>query len=222
MAPTPPFTTALKNVMATEAQQQAAEMVASLWPAIHCAGGPRPDSQQHYYFPDVYDPGWLATLPLPIDEARPLDQPVSLLEGGVRAFEQHTGSSALQAAYDEHPRTRVYTDIGHMRPEAWFAIAAWHLGRLAHSELAVICSVYQSISGDETIGLHEDRWYGANVQMSGTKRWTLGGEHEVLLATPGSILLLPNGLLHNVSTPTEPGHSVHMTFAICRDHNAEE
>lgn len=122
-------------------------------------------------------------------------------------------------AYDEHPRsTRVYPNISHDGPEAWYTITARHLGRLARSEPKVVCTVYQSIAGDESIGPHIDRWYGANIQMQGAKLWRLGeegDEHEVL-AEPGGILLLPNGLLHDVSTPAEPGHSVHLTFAICQ------
>ena len=203
----------------TLAESQAAQMVGGLWAAVRTAGGPRPDNQSYHYFSGIYDPAWLATLLLPIDEARPAEQPVALLESDRQGiFEQHLGAGALKGAYDERRRTRVYLAIGHNAPDAWYAITARHLGRLAKSKLGVVSTIYQSFTGDESIGPHRDRWYGANIQMKGAKLWRLGeeGDEREVLAEPGSILLLPNGLLHDVSTPAEPGHSVHITFAICR------
>jgi hypothetical protein len=34
---------------------------------------------------------------------------------------------------------------------------------------------------------------------------------------PGDILLLPKYLMHEVTTPYAPGHSIHMVFEIDRD-----
>jgi hypothetical protein len=61
--------------------------------------------------------------------------------------------------------------------------------------------------------------------MSGAKVWQAGqglldggGQPaRQLTTTAGDILLLPKGLPHAVRTPPEPGHSVHLTFAIDRD-----
>jgi hypothetical protein len=89
----------------------------------------------------------------------------------------------------------------------------------------VTCSVFESQFGDETFGRHRDAWLGAVVQVAGAKDWLLG---ECLLdgsgvparavtTSAGDILLIPKGLPHVASTPPDPGHSVHLAFAIDRD-----
>lgn len=97
-------------------------------------------------------------------------------------------------------------------------------GRLAGCDLNVVATVFQSHVGDESLATHEDAWYGAIVQVSGTKQWWTGDVPEggtrpaqQVITRAGDILLLPKGLPHAATTPMEPGHSVHLAFAINRD-----
>ena len=116
-------------------------------------------------------------------------------------------------------------DIAYGQPDTWYALAARHLGRLSASELHVTCDIYHSRYGDETSGAHRDTWYGAVVQVSGVKDWLTGEGLPGGAGTPaqrvstraGDILLIPKYLPHAVSTPADPGHSVHLAFAIDRD-----
>lgn len=211
--------------MTFPADLHAAKFAGALWAAISAAGGPqRPSTAGHRHFPGTYDAGWLTTLPLPIGEHRPPGAPVALLDDR-DDFERHHDGHALTIAYASHPRTQVYEDIGRDTPDAWYALAARHLGRLATCELQVVCSIFASKTGDESLGAHWDAWYGAIVQMDGAKTWTIG--HRLLsnadqpaqevTTRAGDILLLPKGLPHAVRTASDPGHSVHLTFAIDRD-----
>lgn len=211
--------------MTSPADLQAAEFTGTLWAALHAAGGPRrPATAGHRHFSRAYDAGWLAALPLPIDENRPPGLPVALLDDR-DDFDRHIDGQALTDAYAGRPRTQVYEDIGRDTPHAWYSLAARHLGRLAECDLHVVCSIFQSRAGDESLGGHWDAWYGAIVQMSGAKKWDIGESlldgttqpTRELTTGAGDILLLPKGLPHAVSTPKDPGHSVHLTFAIDRD-----
>jgi hypothetical protein len=209
---------------ASWAELQAATFAGLLWTAIDVTGGLRDTKLQPWHFIRAYEPGWLATLPLPTGTARPPGQPVALLDER-EEFDRHHDGRALKLAYDSRPRTRVYEDINNDTGHAWYSIAARHLGRLANCELQVVCSVFESRHGDQSLGAHWDTWYGAIVHMSGTKMWQTGeglldgcGQPaRQLTTTAGDILLLPKGLPHAVWTPPEPGHSVHLTFAIDRD-----
>jgi hypothetical protein len=207
------------------AEQQAAEITGTLWAAIYAAGGVhRPVRAGHQLYPDALDGQWLASLPLPIDQARPPQAPVALLNEADE-FERHDAPKALAVAYANHPRTRVYEDIGRDAPESWYALTARHLGRLTRCDLQVVCSIFQSAAGDQSLGAHFDTWYGAIIQISGAKTWTIGPgllndsgpPVEEVVTRPGDVLLLPKGLPHAVTTPPDPGHSVHLTFAIDRD-----
>jgi ribosomal protein L16 Arg81 hydroxylase len=85
--------------------------------------------------------------------------------------------------------------------------------------------VFASRCGDETFGAHHDAWYGAVVQIAGVKDWQIGTGLLDPAGTParhvrtqaGDILLIPKYLAHIVTTPADPGYSVHLAFAICRD-----
>jgi hypothetical protein len=182
---------------------RAAEFTGTLWAAIDTAGGPRrPATAGHRHLPGAYDSGWLAALPLPIEENRPQN-----------------------LIYATHPCTQVYEDIGCNTQHAWYALVAQHLGRLAGCEFDVVCSIFESGFSDEVLYAHEDKWFGAIVQMSGAKQWGIGAALPASVTSPaceltteaGDILLLPKGLLHVADTPKEPGHSVHLSFAIHRD-----
>ncbi|PZG19882.1 hypothetical protein C1I98_37765 [Spongiactinospora gelatinilytica] len=207
------------------AEAPGALIAGTLWAAIETSGGlRRAATEGHAHFQQAFDPEWASDLPLPIDGDQPDGAPVALLDGR-EEFERHTDAQALADAYDGRHRTRVYEDIGRDNPAAWYTYAALQIGRLAARDLAVVCSVFQSRWGDESIGPHRDAWYGAIVQVRGVKGWLVGeglfdGATRPIHAVTtkaGDVLLLPKGLPHTVSTPKEPGHSVHLAFAIDRD-----
>ncbi len=210
--------------MASPAELQAAKFAGPLWAAIGAAGGLQPATREHWHFPKAYDARWLAALPLPIGEDRLPGQPVALLDDRDE-FDRHLDGLALRDAYATRPRTRVYENLDRDSERAWYSLAARHLGRLSRSELQVVCSVFESSHGDESLGGHWDAWYGAIVQMNGAKAWEigeslLGGTRQAtreLITQAGDILLLPKGLPHAVRTPEDPGHSIHLAFAIDRD-----
>lgn len=207
----------------TPVQEQAARFTGTLWKAICFAGGVH--LEQHRHFPGACDPAWLATLPLPAGDNRPGGQPVALLDHRHRDIERHLDSQTLRDAYAHRPRTQVYEDIGHDGGD-WYGLTTAHLTRLSGSALPVTCSIFASRHGDETFGAHQDAWYGAIVQIDGTKTWQIG-EHRPggppgqpardLTTRPGDILLLPKYLPHAVTTPARPGHSLHLAFALERD-----
>ncbi len=210
--------------MASPAELRAAEFTGILWAAIRAAGGARPPTREHRHFPGAYEAGWLAELPLPIDGARPPGQPVALLDDRDE-FERHLDSRALGESYASRPRTWVYENLNRGADGAWYSLAARHLGHLARCELQVVCSMFESRFGDESLGGHWDAWFGAIVQMDGAKVWEIGQgvldgvNHPARNVTTraGDVLLLPKGLPHAVQTPSDPGHSVHLAFAIDRD-----
>ena len=119
----------------------------------------------------------------------------------------------------------MHIDIGHQAGHTWPAIAARHLGRLARCPIDVRCSVFTSATADEGLGPHWDSWYGAIVQLSGAKQWTISqpppaqhsGEDAQVTTRAGDILLIPKYLPHAVTTPRDPGHSAHLAFTIDRD-----
>jgi hypothetical protein len=211
-------------MMASAAELAAARVTGVLWAAIQAAGGIRAAARESRHFAGAYDGGWLSGLPVPSGPV-PSGQPVALLDERDE-FDRYTDQSALDAAYARQPRTKVYEDINRYRDGCWSALAARHLGRLSGCDMQVICSVFESRHGDQSLGGHFDTWYGAIVQLAGAKKWHVGPSVLVPGAPPGppvltragDILLLPKGLPHTTATPREPGHSVHLTFAIDRDH----
>jgi hypothetical protein len=202
-----------------DASRTAARMTGILWAALYDPGAWRYPVERHY--PRAVDTGWLGSLPLPLGDSRPADQPVALAHSIAvprpAGFERYTGAAALAAAYAAHPRTQILEDIGYGQEEQWWAITAGHLTRLSHSELDVTCAVFSSRPGDENLGPHFDSWYGAVVQVSGVKRWLIGEDRRTVVMAAGDILLVPKYLLHEVSTPPDPGYSVHLVFEIDRD-----
>jgi hypothetical protein len=89
----------------------------------------------------------------------------------------------------------------------------------------VVASLFESHAGDDSLGAHVDGWYGAVIHLAGVKVWQAGpgllapaGQDTSEVTTrAGDILLLPKGLPHAVPTPTPPGHSLHLAFALDRD-----
>lgn len=194
----------------------AAAFTGTLWAAITTAGGPRPAAgTAARHFPAAYGRRWLASLPLP--EPGSCGLPVTLLADSDE-FGRFASDQDAALASQAQPRTRVYADIGWHHRDAWYALAAGHLTRLAASTLPCACSVFASQAGDESLGLHHDSWYGAVVQVSGAKSWAIGNPPAwQVTTTPGDILLIPKYLHHAVTTPADPGHSVHLAFSLDRD-----
>lgn len=201
------------TAMATETELRAAMFTGTLWAAIWHAG-----RQRHRHYPGAYDPAWLASLPLPSGD-RGL---VTLLDEHREDFEHHPDGSWLEAAYAARPRTRMRSDIGWDDEGSWYALAARHLGRLAEEDGPVVCSLFTSQTGDESLGAHWDGFHGASVQLSGAKCWLAGQPPELITTVAGDILILPKGTLHEVTTPASPGHSVHLAFALDRDREPQE
>lgn len=199
----------------------AAEFTGVLWTLVHMAGGPRPVSGEHWHFPHVFDPAWLASLRLPSAQARPAAQQVALTRE--RAYDRFVDDGALERAYRERARTRVYENVHRMGGCPWLLLTCQYLTLLSGSELEVICSLYESIPRDANLGRHRDMWYGAIVQVEGVKDWEVGpGVLDPLepvttvQVRAGDVLLVPERLPHVVSTPEDPGHSRHLQFALCR------
>ena len=197
----------------------AAQLVGGLWAATYSANGPRPATLEYKHFPGLFDPAWLASLPLPIGEQLPDSQSIALGGEGL-SFERPASSENLRQAYADQPRTRIYESID-ARSGGWPAVATRHLMKLA--DCRVTCTMYESSRDDETLGAHTDKWYGAVVQVLGAKAWRLGQDTEnsqedpTLITKAGDLLLLPTGLRHDVTTPE---YSVHLGFAMITDESA--
>jgi hypothetical protein len=205
----------------TSEEEQAARLTGLLWQAVCFSGGIRTEAPGH--FRGAFDRAWLAALPLPSADMLPPRQPAALIDSAHHEFERHIETVTLRAAYEHRPRTRVYEDIGY-GDDGWAGLASRHLTRLSGSARRVVCSVYESGHGDETLEAHRDAWFGLIVQVAGVKDWQIG---EGLLEagrpvipvrmTAGDVLLLPKNLPHLVTTPADPGRSAHLVFAIDRD-----
>lgn len=149
-------------------------------------------------------------LPLPLRGGRTERQTVALVDD--TEFHREVSDQAIDRAYQERHRTRVYEGLD-ARSDGWYSLTAVHLARLARCRVA--CSMYESNSGDATIGAHVDEWLGVIVQMRGAKSWTLwpraDGDPEHVTTEAGDVLLLPRGVKHEVGTPN---YSVHLVFAL--------
>jgi hypothetical protein len=201
--------------MPVNASLTAARLAGILWAAVHDAGGPQLAEARHY--PRKVDYAWLVSLPLPIGNGRPRDQPVALAHSMAAEFERHNAEHEVAEACRWWPRTQILEDIGFGHEDQWWAMTAVHLTRLSDSALDVTCAIFSSQHGDETLGRHFDTWFGVAVQISGVKRWLTGTDNRIVVMNPGDILLIPKYLVHEVSTPHAPGHSIHMVFEINRD-----
>ena len=163
----------------------------------------------------VFDPQWIAGLPLPTDHL-PESQTVALINGA--DFHRETDPDAVTAAYLSQPRTRVYESI-HVRSDGWHGPVALHLTDLLRHR--VVCTLYESRPDDTSLGAHMDDWWSVIVQARGVKRWRLwpdkDGDPQVITTRAGDVLLLPKRVLHEVSTPGGdgyPGYSAHLVYAV--------
>lgn len=207
----------------TSDEETAATLAGAIWAAVTASGGP--DSAALRQFPAALDPAWLAALPIPTAASLAPGQTAAMPDPAGRDFQRHTDAVALREEYARRPRTRIIEDIGHGDHTPWAALAGQHLTRLAGTGTRVIISVYQSASGDQELGTHQDTWTGAIVQVHGAKTWRAGesltatgaGDARQVTVTAGDILILPKRLPHHVTTPPDPGRSLHLVFAINRD-----
>ncbi|MFD9190390.1 JmjC domain-containing protein [Streptomyces phaeochromogenes] len=150
---------------------------------------------------------------MPLGDERAAGQTVSLADE--EGFERGTRAAQLARAYAERPRTRVYESLN-VRSDDWFSLVALHLVGLLRRD--VVCTAYESCTGDSNLGAHFDQWLGVIVQMRGAKQWRLwpaeGCLSDTLVTEAGDVLVLPERVTHAVSTPARPGHSVHLVFAV--------
>lgn len=202
------------------AREHVARLTGTLWEAVTFSGGTRTSGWQH--FPAAVGPSLLSSLTVPSSGSLPPGQPAMLVTAEHGTAERHAGTASLQAAYRQRHRTRVLEDIG-CGGTGWAgAVASW-LTRLSGGA-PVTAAVYESECGDETFGPHRDGWLGVVVQAHGAKTWRIGEgvldpgapEAAQVITRPGDVLLLPRAMPHDVSTPADPGHSVHVAFAVDR------
>jgi hypothetical protein len=119
----------------------------------------------------------------------------------------------------------VHEDIGFADDGTWAALAGQHLTRLAGTGPRVTARIYESAWGDEELGLHRDGRLGAITQLAGAKSWQAGhgldggraGDVQHVTLTCGDLLVVSRGLPHLVTTPPDPGLSVHLDFAVGRE-----
>ncbi|MGW5679691.1 JmjC domain-containing protein [Streptomyces sp. NPDC003860] len=168
---------------------------------------------QPTHLPAHIDPSSALSLPLPIEEDWPAHQPVAFVNS-----EAETGfhrTAVPDAIRDTEGHTRVYESLD-ARTDGWHTLVAAHLAHLLRYR--VVCTAYQSRTGDQTLGPHYDTWTGLIIHINGAKSWTLWPHQEqnpkIFLTHPGDVLIIPRGVFHDVTTPPTPGHSTHITFAI--------
>ncbi|MFE9686807.1 JmjC domain-containing protein [Streptomyces sp. NPDC006285] len=158
----------------------------------------------------MFTPSWIEGIPLPLGDGKTAGQTVALADE--EGFERGTRAGDLARAYQERPRTRVYESLN-VRSDGWFSLVSLHLAGLLRRH--VVCTAYESHSGDSNLGAHVDRWLGLIVQMRGAKQWRLGtaedGPPDTFVMRAGDVLVLPEHVTHDVSTPA---HSVHLVFAV--------
>ncbi|MET7573383.1 cupin domain-containing protein [Streptomyces sp. NPDC005492] len=161
----------------------------------------------------VFTEEWLAGRPLPLADARQPGQTVALVDGD--GFTRSLGADSATHDHDVRPRTRVYESL-HVRSNSWVSLTALHLAGLLRRD--VVCTAYESHAGDLNLGPHDDLWTGLIVQISGAKRWLVwpnpqAAPEEFVMRT-GDVMVLPRRMKHDVSTPENPGYSLHLVFAI--------
>jgi hypothetical protein len=161
------------------------------------------------HLPQAFNEEWIASLPIPAEDKHP-GQTVALVDED--AFHREVTEEAVAAAYAQRPRTRVFESI-HARSDGWYSLVALRLAGLLRRR--VIATLYESWAGDLNLGAHDDQWDGVIVQIRGAKTWRLWpqphGQPRELLTRAGDVLLLPQGVTHEVTTPD---YSVHLVLAV--------
>ncbi|MET7685630.1 cupin domain-containing protein [Streptomyces sp. NPDC005423] len=193
----------------------ASDFLARLGPAVLPSIELMPE--HHNHVPGLFNTEWVAAASLPVADEKLPAQTVALVDGP--EFQRSTALDMAAGAYQERPRTRVYESLD-VRSDGWFSLASLHLAGMLRR--GVVCTAYESRTGDRTLGAHYDHWLGVIVQMRGAKQWQIwpraDGAPVELLMRPGDVLVLPQGMLHDVSTPEHPGNSLHLVFAVTDEH----
>lgn len=142
----------------------------------------------------VFDRNWVSGLPLPVD-APPRDgQKVALASATGTDAERmvRPDPEQLTAEYQQRPRTRVWESVDGAGAD-WTALTTVHLSSLL--ERRVICTLYQSTAGDDSLGPHDDNWWGVITQLRGAKHWRIWDRADdapsSVVMTAGDVLLLP-------------------------------
>ncbi|MEU3602668.1 cupin domain-containing protein [Streptomyces sp. NPDC006798] len=170
------------------------------------------DNGQPTHLPGLLPPHF-HPLHLPIGDQRSTHQPVAFVDDSADSGFRRTASEADIEALRRSGTTRVYESLD-VRSDGWHSQVSSGLARLLRRQ--VTCSVYESRTGDRSLGPHHDDWHGLILQTEGAKTWTLwpeGGPVQIDTRA-GDVLIIPWGLLHDVTTPPDPGHSVHVAFAV--------
>ncbi|ASQ94460.1 cupin domain-containing protein [Streptomyces sp. 11-1-2] len=174
---------------------------------------PRLTASQPVHVQQVFDAAWIESVFLPLAEQKATGQTVALVDG--LDFHRRSHRDAVARAYQERQRTRVYESLD-VRSDGWFSTVTLQLTAMMHRH--VVCSAYESHAGDRNLGAHDDEWLGVIIQMRGAKHWLVWpeatGAAEEIVTRVGDVLILPQGVKHEVSTPDLPGYSVHLVFAI--------
>lgn len=187
----------------------ASTFVGKIWAAALPALRSADPHQRPMHFSGALDRDLLEQARLPIGTDRTNSQTVALVDA--ERFERHSADSSIDGGYQHRPRTKVYEGV-ETRSNGWYSVAALQLARLARCR--VVCTMYESRSGDLNIGAHVDEWFGAIVQMRGSKEWSIppqsGQPAMGFTSEPGDFLLMPPHVQHEVSTPER---STHVVFA---------
>ncbi|MFI0772574.1 hypothetical protein ACH4TQ_48120 [Streptomyces sp. NPDC021218] len=174
---------------------------------------PRLAASQPVHIQRAFDAAWIEGLSLPLGEEKAASQTVALIDG--MDFHRQSDKDAVAHAYQERQRTRVYESLN-VRSDGWFSTVTLRLTAMRRHQ--VICTAYESHAGDRNLGAHDDEWLGVITQMRGAKRWLVWpgetGAPEEIVTRVGDVLILPQGVKHEVSTPDSPGYSVHLVFAM--------
>lgn len=197
--------------MSLHSNEIAAQYVGTIWAALKASGGPEAPPDAYHYFPQAFDPAWIESVPLPVDES------------GVVYLGDHDSFERLRpeevaAAYATRQRTTIYSQI---ERQGWTNTAAQHLLRL--SGVAVTFSVYHATPDDETLGAHRDKFAVVATQWKGEKSWWLGEDawdttgsiEPTVTLTPGDVLVVPKDFPHNVYT--SGAVSTHLTASFILD-----
>ncbi|MBV7674206.1 cupin domain-containing protein [Streptomyces halstedii] len=192
---------------ATQHRKLAGEALAQLSAALlpHW----QPTGMRFAHLPSALDAQWTAALPLP--RADEVAGPVTLIDGDGADFQREADADTLAREYAARPRTRVMESL-HTQSDGWHALTTLHLSRMLRRRVS--CSIFESLPQDRTAGRHYDDWDGLIVQVRGAKDWRIGPDPDQanrVTTRPGDVLLLPRGVLHDVTTPQ---HSVHVLLAI--------
>lgn len=197
-------------------RQIAEKIIGVAWMAVRLSGGTQPENPSHRLFPGAIDAEWCSNLPLPIGKDRAAGQTVALFDRGL-TIERTLDEAELHEAYERAPRTRVYESLD-TRSAGWLAMVGVGISELARCQTS--CSVYESRTGDEVLGMHCDGWRGVVTQLDGQKAWWLGEDAfdesrpPTVVMNPGDILIVPEGLPHYVAVTDSPGYSRHLTIAL--------